>query len=344
MTVDRRLIAGRACHCDPGLPRHFVHSEALREACDIVFDYDANVRPRSRPEMTVRSLAPIGGQMRPGDTVHVKADLLHEFVRYVLPNVRAPFVLVTGDSDVGEVRRFEHLLDDERVRHWFAQNCDVAYAHPRLTRIPIGLDNPVYLKRSKRVGFAAAMLLGRIPFDPTCSRNSIGDQALLQRIAAELRTSIREKPARALCTFHRQGLIVQARDTVPERREAADVLGSRPCCEFIGQRLRQAEYWRAHEQYAFEVSPRGKGLDCFRTWECLLLQCIPIVKSSPLDALYRQEDLPVAIVQSFDEITDAALGRWKTELQDRFTPDLLDRLTSDYWVRRIRLAAVRAAA
>jgi hypothetical protein len=32
--------------------------------------------------------------------------------------------------------------------------------------------------------------------------------------------------------------------------------------------------------YAFVASPYGGGPDCHRTWEALILGCIPIVKSS----------------------------------------------------------------
>src|SRR5262249_31408487 len=91
--------------------------------------------------------------------------------------------------------------------------------------------------------------------------------------------------------------------------------------------------------YAFEVCPHGNGLDCFRTWECLFLETIPIVRTSPLDQLYQDEGFPVVIVESYREITAERLQTWQAERQELFTSDMLTRLTNDYWLGKIRQAA-----
>jgi hypothetical protein len=58
-------------------------------------------------------------------------------------------------------------------------------------------------------------------------------------------------------------------------------------------------------EYQFCICPPGKGIDTHRTWEALMVGTIPIVLSSPLDALY--DDFPVVIVKSFEKITPAML-------------------------------------
>ncbi len=93
-----------------------------------------------------------------------------------------------------------------------------------------------------------------------------------------------------------------------------------------------------HADFAFEVSPRGKGLDCFRTWESLFLGTIPIVKTSTLDPLYLDEGFPVVIVELYREVTAKNLSRWRDCFADKFTPDMIERLTNDYWLGRIRAA------
>jgi hypothetical protein len=333
-------LRGRRCHCAPA-DVHLVHSEGLREACDVVIDYASNVENPERPQVPLPLVRDIASQIAAGDIVHVKTDHLDAFVRDILPRASGPLVLVTGDSDISPVRRFEHLLDDARILHWFAQNADVAYEHPRLTRVPIGLDNPIYTKLEKRLGFALAAMLGKIPFDPSFRRNAMGDQARLHQVKRQMTRTVVEKPARVLCTFHVNHRLLPDADSIPDRAEAYAALRDHPDCHVIQKRLPQEEFWRAHDDFAFEVSPRGKGLDCFRTWECLFLGTIPIVKTSPLDALYRQEQLPVVIVESYDEITSANLRHWKTHLEGCFTPDLIGRLSNDYWVERIRSASVR---
>ena len=336
---DAASLRGRRCHCPALMETHLVHSEALREGCDIVVDFGSNVEQPARPQAPVPMLAAVAGGIAAGDAIHVKADLLQSFVESVLPHIGQPFVLVTGDSDVAPVRRFAHLLDDARLLHWFAQNCDLEGDHPRLTRIPIGIDNPIYTKLDKRLGFLAAMLMGRIPFDPTATRNGMGDQVLLRRVRSSATRRFAEKPARALCTFHRNSVLWGNAEAIPDRREACEQLRDQPACHFVTRRMPQRQYWEAHDAFAFEVAPRGNGLDSFRTWECLFLDTVPIVKTSALDALYRQEKLPVVIVESWREVTPANLRRWQADMADPFTGDVRHKLTADYWLGRIHSAA-----
>ncbi|MDE2462625.1 MAG: hypothetical protein KGO02_02770, partial [Alphaproteobacteria bacterium] len=195
-------LSGHACHCRPGAPFHLIHSEGLREGCDIVVDFGANVRSRHRYQVPVKALAGMAGGFEAGDIVHVKSELLPDFLEHVFPRVRVPIVLVTGDSDYAPVRMHQQILHDERIVHWFAQNCDVPFRHCKLTRIPIGIDNPVYTKLEKRIGFLFDILAGKSPFDPTLSRNDMGDQKHLQSVAKKIARTVGEKPARALCTFH----------------------------------------------------------------------------------------------------------------------------------------------
>src|SRR5690606_33447515 len=63
-------------------------------------------------------------------------------------------------------------------------------------------------------------------------------------------------------------------------------------------------------------SPRGAGLDCYRTWEALLLGTIPIVKTSTLDAAY--DGLPVLIVDDWKIIIKEFLEeKWKEMMESR---------------------------
>ncbi len=332
------------CHCPAGLPEHLVHSEALREACDLVVDFGTNVQAEGRPARPVAALRPAAARLRPGATIHVKTDLLEAFVAELLPQLRHPFVLVTGDSDAAPMQAHRSLLEHPRLIHWFAQNCDLEGRHPRLTRIPIGCDNPVYTKLEKRLGFLITMAMRRTPFDPSLARNDIGDQRLLQDVARGLPPN-RSRPPRALCTFHQNQKIVAADvSALPERAAAVRTLSAQPACTFVRRRLPQRECWEAHRDYAFEVSPRGNGLDCFRTWEALVLGCIPIVRRSTLDPLYEDEGLPVVVVREWDEIDEPALRRWQDERAGRFDAAMREKLTAGYWLAKIQARARTAGA
>ena len=85
------------------------------------------------------------------------------------------------------------------------------------------------------------------------------------------------------------------------------------------------------KKYPFVLSPPGAGIDCHRTWEALLVGCIPVVLSSNLDELYK--DLPIVIVQSWDTISksmlESAYSQISTNKQNnKYT---LDILTLEYW-------------
>ena len=333
-TADLR---GTRCHCPPDTPVHLVHSEGLRESADVVVDFGANVQSSLRRQVPVPALAAVAGEIGAGDVVHVKAELLGEFLEHVFPRIAGPIVLVTGDSDYAPVRAHAALLEHPKVLHWFAQNCDLPGRHPRLTRIPIGIDNPRYTKLEKRIGFVVDMAFGKGPLDATATRNDMGEQDRLLAIAAAL-PPLAQRPLKVLCTFHMNQKLVPNFAGIPDRREAYELLRSDPSCHFVPRRLPQAECWRAHGEFAFELSPRGNGLDCFRTWECLALGAIPIVKAGTLDPLYRDEGLPVVIVESFREVEASRLARWREEHASRFGAALVRKLSNDYWVERIRAA------
>lgn len=331
-------LRGDRCHCDPSIAPHYVHSEGLRESADIVLDYGSNVSSPARLQAPPEAAARIAPEMTAGDVVHVKTDLLPAFERSFLPHVREPVVLVTGDSDIAPVAQFAHLLHHPKIARWFAQNADVAGHRERLARIPIGVDNPVYTKLEKRIGFLADIVAGRSAFDMTLSRNDMGDQRALGQIASSCAANIGQRPLRVLCTFHQNHKIAPDISDIPARTEAFAALSGKEICHFVGSRLPQKECWRLHSEFAFEASPHGNGLDCFRTWEALALGTIPIVKKSTLDELYRDNDFPVVIVESWDEVTAANLATWHRE----FTPlfgSLAPKLTNQFWVDRIRSAS-----
>jgi hypothetical protein len=71
----------------------------------------------------------------------------------------------------------------------------------------------------------------------------------------------------------------------------------------------------------FVLSPRGNGLDCFRTWEALSLGTIPIVKrSGPFDEIYK--GLPVLLVGRWEDVTLELLERTLQEWRHRRFPNL----------------------
>ena len=336
---SKKQLRGYCCHCSPTQRIHLVHSEGLRESADVVVDFGSNVGSPVRRQVPVAALRKIAPEIGHADIVHIKADCLPRFLSEVFPHMGGPIVLVTGDSDYAPLKDHLYLLDHPKIIHWFVQNCDWSGRHAKLTRIPIGVDNPKYTKLDKRLGFLLAMLGGRNQFELSFTSNDMGDQLLLQHVLDGLKTPFAQKETRAICTFHFNQKFIPNFREIPDRLVAYELLKDSPSCEFVKHRIPQVECWRMHDRFAFELSPHGKGLDCFRTWEALALGCVPIVKASSLDPLYEDEAFPVVIVQSFSEVTPENLQRWHHEHADAFGPDLFKKLSNDYWVERIKETA-----
>jgi hypothetical protein len=320
-------LRGRQCHCPAGLPIHFVHSEGIRESADVVLDYGSNVVNPERPHMPVEMMVRVAPDIRRASVVYMKTDLLPQFVREVLPSLTQPIILVTAESDWSPTAEFSHLLENPLVLHWFCQNSTLPAYHPRLSPIPIGLDNPVYRLFERRFGFLMDQLAGKAGFDLTCSLNPPGDQARFCDAVVANREMIGKKPLRVLCAYSKR--------SIPDRAAASRALKGKPFALVAEEAIPQAEYWDLHTEFAFEVSPQGNGLDCFRTWEDLALGTIPIVRTSPLDQLYRQHGLPVAIVNDWAEITEVNLKRWSEELVP-LLGGIQHQLSNDYWTDLIR--------
>lgn len=84
-------------------------------------------------------------------------------------------------------------------------------------------------------------------------------------------------------------------------------------------------------------------MDCHRTWELLALKTVPIVQRTSLVPLLY-EGLPVIVVDNWDEVfAPGALDRFKQNILDQFgdepfdRPDVTERVTNDYWKRKVEL-------
>lgn len=78
----------------------------------------------------------------------------------------------------------------------------------------------------------------------------------------------------------------------------------------------------------FVLSPDGNGMDCHRSWEALYLGRIPVMRRTRFhEAVYR--DMPVLLVDSFEEISEALLLRTAQEFTQRNFD--LTRLSPDYY-------------
>jgi len=98
-------------------------------------------------------------------------------------------------------------------------------------------------------------------------------------------------------------------------------------------KLPRSQYFEEIAKYAFVLSPFGNGYDCIRTYEALVLGCIPILhRSFPgIDMLY--DDLPVIIVNHWKEVSEELLDKALENFKIRSFN--YKKLTMKYWVDKV---------
>lgn len=272
--------------------------------------------------------------INPGDVIWVQSYYLPIFYRDCLPKIDVPFVLVISRGDESFPTSHEHQIDIEdlisnlNIVHIFAQNCD--YTGPQIDKVsplPIGIDVHTLVKASGA-------------FDEV-QQTSQEQEALLEKIIRKLKPT-NKRIKKALVEFHLNDTLKNGwgnhnryLDPGETRQSITEKIANSNVIDLMATRLPRRDYWKLQGEYTFSICPPGNGLDTHRTWESLLLGCIVIVKSSPMDRLY--EGLPVVIIQDWSEINQENFDKWSDQYGDVLhNPQYRKRLELAYWIAQIR--------
>ncbi|MDY6927537.1 MAG: hypothetical protein SWN10_10620 [Pseudomonadota bacterium] len=238
------------------------------------------------------------------------------FYNEVLPQLTAPFVLVSGSEDItvpnqldkrwrafnGEERAMiEGILAHPNLIHWYAENLDDASVSG-MSPLPLGLVH--------HESDATPDLI-----DPTP-------------------VPLKSRPNTVLCAHRiRDGEQWAPREQVSEL--ANTLWGS--FCQVIDEEVSLQEYFTALHQHSFVLCVEGGGIDPSpKAWHALLNGTIPIIRSPGLRAAYQK--FPVVFVDdwSADSLNEAKLAKWKQVLQPWYDEPILRqqvmyKLGLDYW-------------
>jgi hypothetical protein len=285
----RRMIGGMAVDKKD---LKYVSSRGILKSCDVI--------PSDISSSTKTASVDIGS-IKDGSVVYVHGSAIPDFVGK-LPSVNAKFILVSGDCDESipddvfpSDDDFKKFIESDKIIHWFSQNA--VKEHPKLTKIPIGLDYHT------------------LPDAPGQEKELISVKDSAKRLA--------DRELKCYSNFHFS--------MRPDREDAMNKV-SKELVYYEPTRVSISDTWKNQVKYAFVLSPHGNGLDCHRTWEALCLGCIPIVKTSPIDSVF--EGLPVLIVKEWSDVTKELLEK---TLEDFGKKEFkCDRLTLAYWMGLVR--------
>jgi len=249
------------------------------------------------------------------DIVHICSWLsISIFMTKHAPNIRKKVIIVTNDSDfdapifekpVGkgdEINKEAILsfLNSDYCVHWFTQNCTLK--HPKVTPIPIGLDYHTY----------------------SYAMEPIHQEEMLNEILPKVKP-FQNRLIKCYGNFH---FCMDGKYYTSDRYDCFNNV-PKDLVYYESKKVNRQITWSKQSIFAFVLSPAGGGHDCHRTWEALILGCIPIVKRFhiPLEDMY--EDLPVLIVDDWKDVNMELLERTVKDFETRKFN--YEKLTLKYW-------------
>ncbi len=246
-------------------------------------------------------------------SIYVCSSAIPDFIENVLSDINFDFVLVSGDctEDIPyDIFKTENELNDflnnPYLKHWLCQNWN-GKNHKKVSIIPLGLD---YHTMATQEMFWGKMI-------PPSEQ-----EELLINIKDKSKPFWERKPI-CYSTF----LV----SMTPDRVEAYESIPEE-LVYYEETPVDRLTTWKNQSEYAFIISPHGIGLDCHRTWEALVLGCIPVVKKSNIDYLY--DELPVLIVDEWIDITEELLNKTINDFKNKSFN--YKKLTLNYWINKFK--------
>ena len=249
--LSRKIRRFHARHARSGSKalssRPFISGDTFKSLADHSYDGTGSFDPK---------------KVKEGDIVFIKTDLVHGFFEKMHPSIDASYRIITHNSDrrVGEK---EAGLIDGKVIRWYAQNA--AVSHPKLTPIPIGLENMSYFENGI-VGIFEGLRRKAVP-----------------------------KKNRILSAF-------SVGTNPQERGEALAALRRSPVADILPDRPEPSEYLSTLQSYKFVAAPEGNGPDSHRIWEAAALGAIPIAKKTRLLEHFHSLGLPILFIDDWKDV------------------------------------------
>jgi len=248
------------------------------------------------------------------DTIYICSSTMRYFINNLLSNIHTPFILVSGDCDevcpndiFTSIKQLNSFLNNSKLIHWFCQNNIMK--HPKITTIPIGMDYHTIYQNTNH-----------------CWGKQLSPITQEQQLININKKPFYERKIKCYSNFH---FFMTTRFGLDRRTVYKSIPKKLVFYEPV--KIKRYQSWLNQSQYAFVISPHGNGMDCHRTWEALILGCIPIVKKSQIDILY--EDLPVLILNEWSDLTQDLLNITIEKFKNKTFN--MEKLKLNYWTDKI---------
>ena len=268
--------------------------------------------------------------LRPSDRGKPPAEQIARWIR----SRPYPIALVINNQmdeswppHLGGKQKYEFYLNETNLHAVYAGNPRHLPQYPKLQPIPIGL----------KWTYSSTKLFGDSKENRTKSFRKYGASSPAQS------KGLFHLQNRTSTVFWRPMTLRSNADTTNYVRNTPALKASRRAIPAIVNKIAKhsmvfapnhmaiADFFGELKKHRFVISPPGNGLDTHATWEALLCGCIPIVPHSALDPVF--EDLPVWLVDSWEEVTDASVKEQEEYFKDKTYK--WEKLYQSYWEERI---------
>lgn len=223
-------------------------------------------------------------------------------------------IIIIGDGDDSFPSSYKKetiniLLKHEYIDKIFSQNYDYSIKHEKIFHYPIGIDlhTPKFLL-------------------------NFNYEEKMKYYLDIRKSSIDYVLNKVFCDTHNS-------NSHPDRKIMFKKLRRNRFIDFLDEKLSFFDIIKKYRNYRFVLSPRGNGLDCHRTWELFLLGCIVITETSPLDNMWKENNLPVIILKDYNELNISnlhlRLEYWYKRYKDLVSlENILPKFKNSYWLNK----------
>jgi hypothetical protein len=228
-----------------------------------------------------------------------------------IAKINKPFILITSDGDRPvpssyNINTVNAILNNDKVLGWFTQNYDRSIIHDKLKNMPIGLDlhTSNWFINNSNAEKLEYMIRTRMECSDKISNKIFSD-----------------------CHLNYSHI---------ERRRLHNIILQNKDIYFLDKGVGFQNITNLYNKYQFVLSPRGNGLDCHRTWELFLSGAIIITKTTPLDKMFIDNNLPVVILQDWSELNenlqDKLILWYNKYLPLTSVENIFPKMTFQYWL------------
>ena len=216
--------------------------------------------------------------------IFVTAKFHVHFFQYCFSSIQLPIVLIThnGDESVPSDQIINYLHSPKLI-HWYGQNIQIL--HPKLTPIPLGLENRYNPGHGSVPEILLSMMLNYAPMYPASWALDTNYPHTWTNFNTQTYPLGRERLQKYIKDNqnHNNLLLIKNKGSV----------------------MMISEFYHEMTNYAAMVCPRRNGIDTHRAWESLSLGRMIIVESSTIDSIF--DELPVIIITKWENLDNEQL-------------------------------------